>query len=60
MRTRKNPTFNYSDAFNGERTFSWLYATWEPLHVPQYRWEPRLFIPLPFDAFSTTRDEPML
>ena len=54
MRIRKNPNFNYSDAFNGKPTSSWLYANWESLYVPQYRWQPRLVISLPFDAFSTT------
>ena len=60
MRTRKNPNFNYFDALNGEPTFSWLYINWESLYVPQYRWQPRLAISLNLDAFSTTRDEPML
>ena len=60
MRTRKNPNFDYSDALNGKPTSTWLYANWEPLYVPQYRWQPRLLISLPSDALSTTRDEPML
>ena len=60
MRTRKNPTFNYSDAFKGQPTSSWLYANWESLYVPQYRWQPRLAISLPPNPFSATCDEPML
>ena len=47
MRTIKNSTFNYSDAFNRKPTSSWLYVNWEPLSVPQYRWQPRLAISLP-------------
>ena len=47
MRTRKNSNFNYSDAFNGKPTSSWLYANWEPLYVPQFQWQPRLAISLP-------------
>ena len=60
MRTRKNSNINYSDAFNGKSTLSWLYANWKSFYVPQYRWQPRLAISLPPDAFSTTRDESML
>ena len=60
MRTRGNPNINYPDALNGKPTSSRLYANWESLYVPQYRWQPRLAISLPPDAFSTTRDESML
>ena len=42
MRTRRNRTVNYSDAFSGKPTSTWLYAIWESLFVPQYRWQPRL------------------
>ena len=33
--------------------------TVDSFYVPQYQWQPRLAIPLPPDAFSTTRDESM-
>ena len=47
---KKAPNNDYLESFNRKTTSSWFYANWEPLYVPQYRWQPCLAMSLPLDA----------
>ena len=45
-----NPNNDYLETLSGKPTSSWFYVNWEPLYVPQFRWQHCLAMSLHLDA----------